>query len=254
MSGRAHKLGELRYPEVEALLQRECPSVALIPVGSTEAHGPHLPLKTDSLISAAMATAAADVLATKGYEAVVFPTLHYAVTDWAGTFAGSVSISAETSTRLMLETCLAAHSMGFDRVAMMSGHLEPGHVKTMREVVRRFSEATGQQLVFPDKTRRKNAERLTAEFRSGSCHAGQYETSLVLATRPELVRRDIAEELPEHIVPMHIKIREGAQNFLECGMDRAYCGNPAGASVDEGTRTIAVLAELVVDAVVASFA
>ncbi|MGB1015561.1 MAG: creatininase family protein, partial [Nannocystaceae bacterium] len=68
-------------------------------------------------------------------------------------------------------------------------------------------------------------------------------------TRPELVRRDIATSLPEHVVPMHIKIREGAQDFLECGMDRAYCGNPAAASTDEGQQTIATLAELVADAV-----
>ncbi|MGB1013198.1 MAG: creatininase family protein [Nannocystaceae bacterium] len=250
----AHQLGALTYPDVEAILALPYPKVALIPVGSTEAHGPHLPLQTDSLISEAMAGSAADLLATRGVETVVFPTLHYAVTDWAGAFVGSVSISAETATRLMLETCLAAHKMGFDRVAFMSGHLEPGHVQTMREVVRRYHEATGEALVFPDKTRRRHAEKLTAEFRSGSCHAGQYETSLVLATRPELVRRDIATKLPEHVVPMHIKIREGAQDFLECGMDRAYCGNPAAASTGEGQQTIATLAELVADAVQDSLA
>lgn len=250
---KAHKLAERTYPEVEAILALPHKKVALIPVGSTEAHGPHLPLQTDSLISEAMANGAANVLAKNGYETVVFPTLHYAVTDWAGSFAGSVSISAETSTALMLETCLAAHNMGFDRVAILSGHLEPGHVQTMREVVRRFHEKTGSLLVFPDKTRRKNAERLTPEFRSGSCHAGQYETSLVLATRPDLVHTDIALSLPEHVVPMHLKIRDGAQNFVECGMDRAYCGNPAAATVREGEQTIPILAQLVADAVADSF-
>ena len=248
-----HLLAEMTYSEVEALLADTTTAVAIIPSGSTEAHGPHLPLATDSIISAEMARRGAAAVAEAGWHAVVFPTLHYAVTDWAGAFKGSSTLSVATARGLVLETCLAAHRMGFARVVLTNAHLEPDNIATLREVARAYETETGQPLLFPDVTRRRNAERLTEEFRSGSCHAGQYETSLVLAVRPDLVREDVAATLPGLIVPMHEKIRDGATDFLSCGMDLAYCGTPAGASAAEGHATYEVLAAMVRECVEASF-
>lgn len=242
-------LAELTYPEVQALLAEPRPKVAILPVGSTEAHGPHLPLNTDSLIGDAVATRAAAALSQHGLVALHFPPIHYAVTDWAGSFAGSLSIPAETAIALVLHTCTAARAMGFDHVAIFTAHLEPDHITSLREVTRRYQAATGEPLIFPDTTRRALAARLTPEYQSGSCHAGQYETSLVLALRPDLVRQDLARELPAHVVPLAQRIREGARNFDECGMDRAYCGDPSAATAEEGHRSLAVLTDLVVEAV-----
>jgi hypothetical protein len=75
----AFELGSLSYAQVEALLHGPAPTIALVPAGSTEAHGPHLPLSTDSIISEEMARRAAAALARRGYCAVRFPTAHYAV-------------------------------------------------------------------------------------------------------------------------------------------------------------------------------
>ena len=144
--------------------------------------------------------------------------------------------------------------MGFTRVAITNAHLEPGHIGTLRAVTKEFEGITGKPLVFSDKTRRRNAERLTAEFQSGSCHAGQYETSLVMAIRPDWVKNDVASALPEHVVPLHEHIAAGAENFVACGVDQAYCGNPAGASVEEGEQSLQTLATMVVEAVEASLA
>lgn len=247
MSGSFHELAKLKYPQVESLLSGDATTVAVIPAGSTEAHGPHLPLNTDSIISTEMARRGALALADKGFAAVVFPTIHYAVTDWAGAFKGSTSISHDAATGVVLGACVAAKRMGFDRVVLTNAHLEPDNIKVLRDVAKAYEAEIGQPLAFPDVTRRKNAERLTDEFRSGSCHAGQYETSLVLAVSPELVDMDIAQSLPEHLVPLHERIAAGAKDFLECGMDRAYCGDPGSATAEEGERTYAVLAQLVVD-------
>lgn len=256
MSGRDLALAHCTYPEVAARLAAAGPKVAMIPVGSTEAHGPHLPLNTDSLIGEAVAARAAAALERRGLVALHFPPIHYAVTDWAGSFSGSVSIPAETAIELVLATCKAARAMGFDRVVIFTAHLEPGHIASLREVVRRYGEALGeppgQPLIFPDTTRRALAARLTPEYQSGSCHAGQYETSLVLALRPELVRWELARALPAHPVPLAERIRAGARDFRECGMDQAYCGEPAAASAAEGEASLAVLAELVVEAVLAT--
>ncbi len=253
MSGTWADLFELSYPAVAALLARAERKIAVIPVGSVEAHGPHLPLGTDTIISDEVALRSVRELATQGYVAVRFPPLHYAVTDWAKSFAGTVSIATTTAESLVVETAKAAAAMGFDRVVITNAHLEPGHIAALRSAAKRFFAETGTELVFPDKTRRKNAERLGEEFKSGSCHAGSYESSLVLAVRPELVDLDRARALPAHVVPLHERIAAGARDFADCGLDQAYCGDPAHATAEEGERTLGVLVAMVVEAVEASF-
>jgi creatinine amidohydrolase len=189
------------------------------------------------------------MLAESGLHAVCFPTIHYAVTDWAASFKGTVTLSRDIASGLVLQACLRARDMGFRLVSLVNSHLEPDNIQTLRDVTTAFQEQTGQPLVFADQTRRRWAERLTDEFRSGSCHAGQYETSLVMAIRPDLVRKELAAELPEHHVPLHERIRDGAKDFAECGLDRAYCGTPAGASAEEGRRSLEALARSTADAV-----
>jgi creatinine amidohydrolase len=231
MSGSAHDLGDLSYTATEALLGSDA----------------------RKMISEEVARRAAQELAAAGYVAVRFPAIHYGVTDWARMFAGTTTLTASTTESIVFETCHAAHAMGFDRVVLTNAHLEPDHIAVLRAVAERFSEQTGRPLLFPDKTRRRAAERLTDEFRSGSCHAGQYETSLVLAIRPDLVDMTKAKALPEHVVPLHERIAAGARDFADCGLDRAYCGNPAGATAEEGERSLATLVALVIEAVEQSF-
>jgi creatinine amidohydrolase len=241
-------LAQQRWPTVA-----EAPPLLLVPVGSLEQHGPHLPLGTDTMISVEVARRAAGELAARGYVAVRFPAIPYGVTDWARMFAGTITLTAATTEAVVFETCHAAHAIGFDRVVLTNAHLEPDHIATLRAVAERFSEQTGHALLFPDKTRRHAAQRLTEEFKSGSCHAGQYETSLVLAIHPELVDVAQARALPEHVVPLQERIAAGARDFAVCGLDRAYCGNPAGATADEGERSLATLVAMVIEAVEQSF-
>ena len=240
----------MTYTEVQAALARPEPKIALLPTGSTEAHGPHLPLATDSIISEEMARRAAEELAARGMVAVRMPALHYAVTDWAADFAGSAGVSKATAHATLLELARRYATLGFDATVLINAHLEPDNITTLRAVTRDYAESGAPgKLLFPDKTRRRNASRLTKEFQSGSCHAGQYETSLVLAVDPSLVRVAVASQLPEHHVALHEHIARGATSFLECGLDQAYCGDPASASAAEGHASYDALASIVVDTV-----
>jgi creatinine amidohydrolase len=248
------ELARMTYTEVAAALAGPGKTVALLPTGSTEAHGPHLPLATDSIISEEMARRAAMRLAERGIVALVLPTLHYAVTDWAADFAGSTGISKDAAKLVLLDLARRCAAMGFHATVLVNAHLEPDNIATLRAVTREYAESGAPgTLLFPDKTRRANAARLTAEFQSGSCHAGQYETSLVLAADPSLVRTRLAEQLPHHHVPLHEHIARGATGFLDCGLDQAYCGDPAHASAQEGHETYEALAQMVVDAVLEAF-
>ena len=245
--GAVHDLGELTHAALSRLLRGSSPTAALVPTGAVEAHGPHLPLATDTLISVGVARRAAALLAARGVTAVVFPPLTYAVTDWAASFTGTVTIPRQAAHATTLAVCEQAHRMGFGAVALVNAHLEPDNIATLRDVARDFEERCGQPLAFADQTRRRFAERLTDEFRSGSCHAGQYETSLVLALRPDLVDEDAARALPRHHVPLHEKIQAGARDFAECGLDQAYCGDPAAATAQEGEASLTTQATCTVE-------
>jgi creatinine amidohydrolase len=218
-------LGELAYPDVPE------GAVYLLPIGATEPHGPHAPLSTDTLISVGICERAAERLDGE-VPVLVLPAMPYGVTRYGAAFPGVVSISEETLRSLVAEI---AESVG--RLVLVNSHFEPEQVETLR--------ATGLPLL--DLTRRKNAERLTDEFRSGSCHAGRYETSLVLADRPELVHADRMQALDERHVEMPAAIAAGQTDFLAMGMDQAYCGAPAEASADEGRETFETLTEMLVE-------
>jgi creatinine amidohydrolase len=217
--------GYLAYPDVPE------DAVHVLPLGAVEPHGPHAPLVTDTLISIGICHRAADRLEGE-IPVLVLPPVHYGVTRYAVAFPGTVSLSEGTLRALVSEI---AESVG--PLVLVNSHFEPEQVETLR--------STGLPLL--DLTRRKNAERLTDEFRSGSCHAGRYETSLVLADRAELVHGDRMLALDERHVDMPAAIRAGQTNFAAMGMDQAYCGSPAEASAEEGRETFETLTEMLVE-------
>jgi creatinine amidohydrolase len=98
-----------------------------------------------------------------------------------------------------------------------------------------------------DITRRANAERLTEEFQAGAGHAGRYETSLVLAERPDLVDQERMRTLEANMVDMPTAIRSGQTSFVAMGMDHAYAGAPAEATAGEGEQTFEALADMLVE-------
>lgn len=234
------------WTEIAAAI--EAGAVAFIPVGSTEAHGPHLPLATDSIISLEMARRACALLEKEGVRGLVLPVISYSVTDFSKDFPGTISISAETARRTLEEVCLALIAQGFRRVCVANSHLEPAHVETIKSAAIAVEEKTGLKVCFPDKRRRRWAERLTEEFKSGACHAGRYESSLVMAAEPELVREELMRSLPPNEISLSQAILEGKKSFREAGGEMAYFGSPAEASADEGDATYQTLAEMLLEA------
>jgi creatinine amidohydrolase len=233
---------DLTSAQVADVLAGTRKPVLLLPVGAVEAHGPHAPLGTDEIISAGMcARAAARLADDPDVRVLVLPTLNYGVTQLAAGFPGTISVSEATLHALVTEVCAGLRAQGFPRIVVVNNHFEPAHVTTLRKATAEAGVA------YLDLVRRRNAERLTDEFRSGSCHAGQYETSLVLAARPELVDTATAAALPPVPVDLPSVMAEGREDFTEMGMNKAYCGDPAGASVAEGQSTFDTLTELLVE-------
>lgn len=242
------RLADMSWPQVDAL-DRDL-AVPILPVGAIEAHGPHLPLGTDVIIAEAMAAAAAAQLQARGLSPVVLPTLAYTAAPFAASFAGTLSCTAATTTATLLSIAASLRQHGFRTLAIANAHFDPANVGALRDAVRACeSNVAGLDIVFPDLTRRALAARLTEEFRSGACHAGQYEGSILLAVRPDLVQTDLAAGLPDNPASLPAAMRSGKSSFVDAGGPQAYFGFPARATADEGRRTIEVLGEILCEAV-----
>lgn len=221
--------------------------VALLPVGAVEAHGPHLPLVTDVVIAAAAAEAALPGLRRLALRPVLLPPLPYTAAPFAAAFPGTISVRPATVTALLVDIAASLEKQGVAALVIVNVHLDPAHLASILEVVHGYPGA--MPLIHPDLTEPRWARRLTDEFRSGACHAGCYETSVVMAAAPELVREESRRALPENPASLSVAIRAGKTGFEEAGVVEAYCGDPAAATAEEGRETLAVLGRIVVDAV-----
>jgi len=233
------------WPQIKAALEDDRPVVAILPCGATEAHGPHLPLNTDNIISEGMAAYALPALDEAGATAFVLPTIAYSPADYAGAFPGTVSISTAAAKAVLLDIGRSLHAQGFACLAIANSHFDPANVQMLREAADEIA-ALGLPVAFPDFTRRKLAETLTEEFQSGACHAGQYETSLVMASRPELVDEQARQQAPDNPVSLIEGFKKGAKDFHECGGPQAYFGYPRQATQEEGIASYETLAAALV--------
>jgi creatinine amidohydrolase len=237
------KLGDLAYPEVRSLV--EAGAVALWPIGSTEAHGPHLPLGTDVLIAEETSERALDRIETElSLRAVILPPLAFTVTDYASPFSGTISIPEETAIGYVRDVLIGAAAQGFRAVCLVNAHLEPAHRIALRKARDAASELAKCPLVIADPCDRRWVPTLTAEFQSGSCHAGQYETSLVMAAGGPVLAA--STELPPVEIDLMGAMKAGKKTFPEMGAEQCYFGRPADASLREGEETYRQLAEIVV--------
>jgi creatinine amidohydrolase len=242
--------GDARFPELAGLAGRRV--AALLPLGAVEAHGPHLPLATDLVIAEAMAREGARRLTAAGVESWLLPPIPYAPAPFADGFAGTLSISPATLAALVGEVASAVAGRGAAVLALVNAHFDPAQVAALREVTARIGERGRPAVVFPDLTRRALAARLTDEFRRGACHAGRFETSIVLAERPELVDDAARRALAPREVSLTEAIRRGESRFEEAGLAEAYCGDPAAASAAEGRAIVATLGEILCEAITAA--
>lgn len=153
--------------------------LAVLPVGSTEQHGPHAPLATDTLT--AVAVAEAGVAAFDG-DAVVAPALPYGISEEHRAFAGTLWLAPDTFRAVVRETLEALASHGWRRVVVVNGH--GGNTAALREVTDAVSRA-GDAFAVPF-----TWFEAVGDHRSRMGHAGPLETAMLRRHHPELVREE----------------------------------------------------------------
>ena len=241
------ELAEMTWEEVRDLDRAR--TIAILPVGAVEAHGPHLPLATDVLIARAMAKAGADRIAAQGMSAVLLPSVPFTAAPFGSAFAGTLSVGPSTVVALLLDLARELTRHGFAALAVANAHLDPAHLKSLADAADRAREERLLPVVCPNLAQKPWALRLSEEFQSGACHAGRFEGSVVMFARPEWVRESIRKSLPPNPASLSTAIREGKTTFAGAGGPRAYFGWPADATAEEGRATVETLGAILAEAV-----
>ncbi len=203
----------------------------LVPLGSTEQHGPHLPLDTDTRLAVALAEATATRLAESGVDTVVAPALPYGASGEHAGFAGTLSIGQAALEAVLVEMARSADD--FATVVFVCGH--GGNFEPLQRAVAILEAEQRSALAwFPD-------------VPGGDAHAGDTETSLMMHVAPELVRT--SELAPGETAPLPELMGRLRRQGIAAVSPSGVLGDPTGASPDRGRQLFEVLVADLVTAI-----
>ena len=207
----------------EAAERAAAGAVLAVPVGSTEQHGPHLPLSTDADLAVALCAQLGAEPGESGRPVVVAPPVAYGASGEHEGFAGTISIGQEATELLLVELGRSA-TRTFSRVLLVSTH--GGNTEAVRRAVARLrAESRDVSVWFPRW--------------DGDAHAGRAETSLQLALAPGTVRLDRAEA--GNTTPIAELMPALRASAVHGASPNGVLGDPAGASAAEGAAMFQAL-------------
>jgi creatinine amidohydrolase len=239
----ALELDKLTWPEIEA--ERDAGrDTVVVAFGATEQHGPHMPLATDALIGDHFARLLADRL-----DAFVAPTVRVGCSSHHLDFPGTLSIEDDTFHAIVADLVRSLGRGGFRRVVLIPTH--GGNFAPLGAAVEKLGDLEGVEVkALTDLTVLMRVATLGRDehgvpLGEGGLHAGEWETSMMLAIHPDLVRMDSAEagftgELQEALERM---FAGGTKAVSENGA----IGDPAKASTEHGRRYWDAVLEIAVE-------
>jgi creatinine amidohydrolase/Fe(II)-dependent formamide hydrolase-like protein len=181
MKMRSYYLGELTWPDVKSFLATH--NVVIVPVGSCEQHGPHLPIDTDAYDALWLSLKAAE----KAQCALVAPPIYYGVSSHHMDFPGTVTLSPQTLEHLAYEVALSLTKHGFRKILFENGH--GGNTPALEAAAQRIKADTNAFVAI-------DTVSLIPDFiekfieTSYDAHAGEFETSTTLANRENCVVKE----------------------------------------------------------------
>ena len=224
-------LDRLTWAEVKSEIENGRDTV-IVPFGSTEQHGRHMPLGTDAVLGDEFGWALAGRL-----DAFLAPTVRFGCSEHHLSFAGTISLSDETFQRIVIDVVASLSRHGFRRIVLLPTH--GGNFKPLAKAVAELKPVDGVKVIaFTDlEGLVKEAFESSGSYginpaQSGS-HSGEWETSLMLALRPAQVKMDQA--VTGFIGPLSEimeKVFDGIQNLDENGV----LGDPSPATAAAGEQ------------------
>lgn len=219
-------LDELTMPEAEEAAKKR--KIVILPVGSVEEHGKHLPLCTDSLQPE---NVAAEVAKKTG--CLVAPPIRYGICTETGYFSGTISIGFDSLYSIVCDVLDELVRQGFRRLIVLSGHAGPLHMAALklaaRDVLDKYAEESKQHtlriIVLCDYDFAYELRGKQFDARDG--HGGEIETSRILAIRPDLVKGRTEKNFTE--MPK-FEIISNPEDYWPNGIK----GDPSKASAEKG--------------------
>lgn len=231
----------LTWTEIQAMPNKEN-TVIIQPVGAIEQHGPHLPLIVDAAIGMGVLGKALEKLHTS-IPAYALPSLYYGKSNEHWHFSGTITLSVTTLLATLTEVAESLYRAGFRKLVLMNSH--GGQPQVMDIVARDLHIKYSDFLVFPLFTWRVphiTGEMLTAQEKQLGIHAGDAETSIMLALLPDRVKmeRAIAEYPPTQPEGSLLSM-EGKLSFAWATKDLSksgVVGDPTTATKEKGDRIL----------------
>jgi creatinine amidohydrolase len=224
---------DLTMPGLEALGEQT--RTVLLPIGSLEEHGPHLPLGTDTFHALEVARRAARLCPV-----VVAPPLFYGMCRSTREHPGTVSISGDALRALLLSVGREFCRQGWHHLVFISGHAGGTHISAIIETAERLLAEVPEVRVavvnLLELLREVLSDRPDLVKTRGDSHAGEVETAIMLAAYPDLVRGTAPEEWPRF--PKYLLVRD-KRRYWPGGV----WGNPAPATAAQGEAILAAEAD-----------
>lgn len=244
------QLGERNWTEVSGLTHK----VAVVPLGSLEQHGHHLPLLTDAMIGAEIARRAEAEL---GDEAVFLPMLWIGSSDHHLAFPGTVSLNAQTYTKVLIDLVESLLGAGFRRIFLLNAHAGntvPAQSALLDVQMRRRREYPDLWLSFASwfEIAAAQVAAIDGLTQDRISHACEWETSAIERIRPELVRKEAAHGanypfdsafyVPDYSAASRVSVARTMDQNSSTG---AY-GHPERATPEKGEAIFAAATKEVV--------
>jgi creatinine amidohydrolase len=236
---------EWRRLRADELRERaEADAIVILPVGSLEQHGPHLPVEVDSLLGEAVALRTARLVAAKE-PVVVLPCMWTGISEHHMSFGGTVTLGFDTFFAVVREICQSVVRHGFKRIVLLNGH--GGNENALRVAADELTPKLGVSIVqFTYWYAAAQPIAALLERQTALLHACEAETSMTMALRPELVAED-------RIRLAEVNLAPAAQDVVGSGVYRwqslasrssaGVIGFPSAASREKGERLLAAIAE-----------
>jgi len=232
----------LTGPEIRAIAARP-DALAVLPIGSLEQHGPHLPVITDTASANAAAIRAARLVADE-MPVLVLPGLWTGMSEHHLPFGGTISLNFNELRGVLSGVVRSLRAIGFARLLVVNGH--GGNVEPLAVAARELAHDYGLPVIACTPwylTRSRVAE--IAETAEVPAHACEGETSVMMAITPDLVRTDKLEDAVRQR-PAPVSTYEGLSrfwSFSERAPVTGVRGDPRPATAEKGERFLQVQAE-----------
>ena len=236
----------LRAPELRSLAGDD--AMVIIPVGSTEQHGPHLPVQVDARLAEEVAKRAAKRISAHE-SVVVAPTLWCGLAEHHMAFGATITLDFATFHALIRCVCESILRHGFRRLALLNGH--GGNIKALDVIAGELKRELGARIVsatYWTVSDVASAFREILDEQLGVAHACEAETSMMLALEPDLVDRD--EMARVEGCTRNLSVSGGLYRWrgFEEMTESGVIGFPAAATAEKGERLLAAAAEGVAEA------